>query len=70
MFDDLNVESYARFAYSELSRRIAELRRQLPHEAGEIVYLKHKSDTHIHLYAIVRMEKSSINISRKINSTK
>ena len=43
MFDDLNVESYARFAYSELSRRIAELRRQLPHEAGEIVYLKHKS---------------------------
>lgn len=37
MFDDLNVESYARFAYSELSRRIAELRRQLPHEAGEII---------------------------------
>ena len=30
MFDDLNVESYARFAYSELSRRIAE-QRQFQH---------------------------------------
>ena len=37
MFDDLNVESYARFAYLELSRRVAALRAQLPHEAGEIV---------------------------------
>ncbi len=37
MFDDLNVESYTRFAYGELSRRIAALKAQLPHEAGEIV---------------------------------
>ena len=34
MFDDLNVESYARFAFLELSRRITELQKQLPHEAG------------------------------------
>ena len=55
MFDDLNVESYARFAYSELSRRIAELRRQLPHEAGEIVYLKHKSG---HSYPSLRYRQN------------
>ncbi len=37
MFDDLNVESYARFAFLELSNRVATLRKQLPHEAGELV---------------------------------
>lgn len=48
MFDDLNVESYARFAYSELSRRIAALKAQLPHEAGEIVYLNQRGREYLH----------------------
>ena len=48
MFDDLNVESYARFAFLELSNRVAALRKQLPHEAGELVYVNQRGRNYLY----------------------